>query len=216
MAQKQHRVTALIRRYVVALEARGIPVERVILFGSHATGRAQPWSDIDIAVISPKFDTMSLLERYEQLGLANCDLQAPLEVVGFSPIQVANCEPESFLAEILTTGREVPLRMAKTVAKHFGNADARQQPMKQLVIEYPEGLPGLLKLSEGEFAAEIRFLAAAKLYEMGRLSSGKAAEMAGIGRVEFLHKLRTYGFHAINLDDEQIEAELKAAAELPQ
>ncbi len=86
--------------------------------------------------------------------------------------------------------------------------------MKQLVIEYPEGLPGLLKLSEAEFAAEVRFLAAAKLYEMGKLSSGKAAEMAGMGRVEFLHKLGAYGFYAINLSDEQIEAELQAAAEL--
>jgi predicted HTH domain antitoxin len=86
--------------------------------------------------------------------------------------------------------------------------------MKQVVIEYPEGLPGLLKLSDQQFAAEVRFLAAAKLFEMGKLSSGKAAEMAGIGRVEFLHKLGPYGFPAINLDDEQIGAELRAAAEL--
>jgi hypothetical protein len=89
-----------------------------------------------------------------------------------------------------------------------------RKPMKQLVVEYPEELPGLLKLSEREFAAEVRFLAAAKLFELWKLSSGKAAEMAGIGRVEFLHKLGAYGFHAINLDDEQIDAELKAAAEL--
>jgi len=61
---------------------------------------------------------------------------------------------------------------------------------------------------------EVRFLAAAKLSELGKLSSGKAAAMAGLGRVEFLHKLGVYGFPAINLDDEQIEAELKAAAEL--
>jgi predicted HTH domain antitoxin len=86
--------------------------------------------------------------------------------------------------------------------------------VKQVVIEYPEGLPGLLKLSEAQFAAEVRFLAAAKLFEMGKLSSGRAAEMAGIGRVEFLYKLGAYGFHAINLDDEQIDAELKATAEL--
>jgi hypothetical protein len=38
--------------------------------------------------------------------------------------------------------------------------------------------------------------------------------MAGLGRVEFLHKLGAYGFYAINLHDEQIAAELNAAAEL--
>jgi uncharacterized protein len=110
MAQTRRQITTLIRRYIAALEARGIPVERVILFGSHASGHPDEWSDIDIAVISPKFDTLSLLERYEQLGLANRDLHAPLDVVGFSSAQVADCEPESFLAEILRTGVDVPMR----------------------------------------------------------------------------------------------------------
>jgi predicted nucleotidyltransferase len=109
MAQEQRQLTTLIRRYVAALEARGIPVERVILFGSHASGRFDECSDIDIAVISPKFETLSMLERYEQLGLANVELQAPLDVVGFSPTQVTHCEPESFLAEILRTGIDVPI-----------------------------------------------------------------------------------------------------------
>ena len=86
--------------------------------------------------------------------------------------------------------------------------------MKPLIVEYPEELPGLLKMTEEQFAVEVRFLAAAKLFELGKLSSGKAAAMAGFGRVEFLHKLGGYGFHAINLYDEQIDAELNAAAEL--
>ena len=113
MAQSRRQITTLIRRYVAALEGRGIPIERVILFGSHASGHPDEWSDIDIAVISPQFDTLSLLERYEQLGLANRDLHAPLDIVGFSPSQVAQCEPESFLAEILRTGVEVPVHPHK-------------------------------------------------------------------------------------------------------
>jgi hypothetical protein len=64
-------------------------------------------------VISPQFDALSLLERYEQLGLANRDLHAPLDIVGFSPSQIAQYEPESFLAEILRTGMEVPVRPCK-------------------------------------------------------------------------------------------------------
>jgi hypothetical protein len=69
-------------------------------------------------------------------------------------------------------------------------------------------------MTEEQFAAEVRFLAAAKLFELGKLSSGKAAIMAGLGRVAFLHKLGEYGFYAINLQDEQVQAELNAAAEL--
>jgi hypothetical protein len=87
--------------------------------------------------------------------------------------------------------------------------------MKPLPVEYPEELPGLLKMTEEQFAAEVRFLAA-KLFELGKLSSGKAAAMAGLGRVAFLHKLGEHGFYAINLHDEQIDAELRAAAELLQ
>ena len=122
----RRQITTLIRRYVAALEARGIPVERVILFGSHAAGHAQEWSDIDIAVISPKFDALSLLERYEQLGLANRELQAPLDVVGFSPSQVAHCEPGSFLAEILRTGVTIPLRQrGSIVSQRKGQNRAR-------------------------------------------------------------------------------------------
>jgi predicted nucleotidyltransferase len=115
MSETRRQITTLIRRYVAALEARGIPVERVILFGSHAAGRPQEWSDIDIAVISPKFDELSLVERYEQLGLANRELQAPLDVVGFSPSQVAHCESGSFLAEILKTGINIPLRQRGSI-----------------------------------------------------------------------------------------------------
>lgn len=109
MAQPRPQIGTLIRRYVAALEARGIPVERVILFGSHASDQARAWSDIDLAVISPKFESLSLLERYEQLGLANRDLQAALDVVGFSPSQVGQREPGSLLDEILQTGIDVPL-----------------------------------------------------------------------------------------------------------
>ena len=86
--------------------------------------------------------------------------------------------------------------------------------MKSLVVEYPEELLGLLKMTEEQFATEVRFLAAAQLFELGKLSSEKAAAMAGLGRVEFLHKLGAYGFSAINLHDEQITAEVNAAAEL--
>ncbi|MBN1933130.1 MAG: UPF0175 family protein [Anaerolineae bacterium] len=86
--------------------------------------------------------------------------------------------------------------------------------LKETVVTYPQGVPQLLKMSDAEFARELRFLGAAKFYELGRLSSGKAAELAGMGRVEFLLALKRVGVPAINLRDEEIEAEIRAAFEL--
>lgn len=85
---------------------------------------------------------------------------------------------------------------------------------KQAIVTYPEGVPQILKMSDAEFVEELRFLAAAKLYELGRLSSGKAAQLAGMARVEFLRALARIGVPAINLRDEEIEAEVHAAREL--
>jgi predicted HTH domain antitoxin len=85
---------------------------------------------------------------------------------------------------------------------------------KQTMISYPAGLPQLLKLSDLEFARELRFLAAAKLFELGRLSSGKAARLAEMDRVSFLYELARIGVPAINLRDEEIDAEIRAAREL--
>lgn len=86
--------------------------------------------------------------------------------------------------------------------------------VKQAVVSYPAGIPQILKLSDREFAREMSFLAAAKLYELGRLSAGKAAELAGMERLPFLYELDRIGVPAINLRDEEVEAEIEAAKDL--
>ena len=63
---------------------------------------------------------------------------------------------------------------------------------RQIVIEVPEKVLLAEKSDEVAFARELRILAAVKLYELGRLSSGRAAELAGMPRVEFLLSLGRY------------------------
>jgi len=84
----------------------------------------------------------------------------------------------------------------------------------EMRIPIPEGLPEALKMSEAEFTAEARLLLAAKLYELGRVSAGMAAELAGLDRLAFLASLARYGVPAINLRDEEVEKELEAARRL--
>jgi predicted HTH domain antitoxin len=63
---------------------------------------------------------------------------------------------------------------------------------RQIVIDVPEMVLLAEKTDEIGFARELRMLAAVKLYELGRLSSGRAAELAGVPRVEFLLELGRY------------------------
>ncbi len=59
-------------------------------------------------------------------------------------------------------------------------------------IDVPEKVLLAEKTDAVAFVREMRILAAVKLYELGRLSSGRAAELAGIPRVEFLMGLGRY------------------------
>ncbi|HEY4562575.1 MAG TPA: UPF0175 family protein [Thermoanaerobaculia bacterium] len=78
-----------------------------------------------------------------------------------------------------------------------------------LTIEYGEDLLFSLGLSEQQFLEEARFLLAAKLYELGRLTSGQAARLCGKGRVDFLLSLPRVGVSISNLREEDASSEIE-------
>lgn len=80
-----------------------------------------------------------------------------------------------------------------------------------LTIEYGDDLLFRLGISREQFSDEAKFLLAAKLYELGRLTSGEAAQLAGKSRVEFLFELSETGLPMSNLREEGLTAELAFA-----
>jgi predicted nucleotidyltransferase len=50
-------VVTVVRKYLQLLQQHGIAVRCGVVFGSQVTGKTHAWSDIDLLVVSPCFDT---------------------------------------------------------------------------------------------------------------------------------------------------------------
>jgi len=67
-----------------------------------------------------------------------------------------------------------------------------------LQVDFPMELAVVLRMQEGEFGEEIKRLALVKLFELGKISSGKAAQILGITRIAFFDVLAKYGVDIYN------------------
>lgn len=76
---------------------------------------------------------------------------------------------------------------------------------RRIVIDVPEIILLAEKIDEAGFG-ELRVLAAVKLYELGGLSSGRTAELAGMSRVEFLLALESYRICPLDLELNDLES----------
>lgn len=80
---------------------------------------------------------------------------------------------------------------------------------KELRIKYPDGFEQAIHLTKEEMEQHIRLMAALKMFELGKLSSGKAAELAGMSRVEFFEVCGRYHVSIFNYPPEELEQEIK-------
>ena len=83
--------------------------------------------------------------------------------------------------------------------------------MPEIKLSLPDEALVALKRTPGEIAEEIRLAAAMKLYELGRLSSGAAAALAGVPRVVFLAKLADYGIATFKMSADELAEDLSRA-----
>ncbi len=83
--------------------------------------------------------------------------------------------------------------------------------MTQLTLEVPESAFATLHQAPKEFAQEMRVAAAVKWYELGRISQGRAAEIAGLTRAAFIDALSRYRVSPFQYTAEELIEEMRDA-----
>ncbi len=81
--------------------------------------------------------------------------------------------------------------------------------MHALSLPYPDDLLVTSGKSPQALEKELVFLLAVKLFELHRLSLGKAAKFCNMNKLQFMFELGRLEIPVINLDDDQIADELK-------
>jgi predicted nucleotidyltransferase len=107
MVKTRSQIATAVRRYAKELQRLGIPVERILLYGSYRTGAPGPDSDLDLAVFSEAFGAPDYREFSGILSEAKWNSEPMIEAIGFHPSVLEHVEPISFLHEIVSTGEEV-------------------------------------------------------------------------------------------------------------
>lgn len=83
--------------------------------------------------------------------------------------------------------------------------------MGEITLSVPDDLDLALNVQPDAVPHELLLAAAVKLFEMGKISSGKAAELAGMPKPLFLTRLAVLGVSACTLSAEEIAAEIPCA-----
>jgi len=102
-------VLRIIKKYLRAVAGRGIPVKAGVLFGSYATGKMHQWSDIDLLVISPRFDRKYKRKDIDLLWHVAADVDSRIEPIAVGERQFRESKDSYIIVEARRDGRIIPL-----------------------------------------------------------------------------------------------------------
>ncbi|NPV29504.1 MAG: UPF0175 family protein [Firmicutes bacterium] len=85
--------------------------------------------------------------------------------------------------------------------------------MKQVAVNIPDEVVTFLGFKEKDLSRELLVRFAVTLYGEGRVSLGKAAEIAGLSYADFMELLAEYGL-GINYGVEDLEEDLRTLREI--
>jgi predicted nucleotidyltransferase len=105
MVKNLSEVRKIVNEYKKELKRHNIRINKIILYGSYARGSPKPYSDIDLVVVSKDLARFPLLKRQEFLAQLTMNIDAPLEVIGYTPQELKKAKDTIFGQIILKTGK---------------------------------------------------------------------------------------------------------------
>ena len=102
----------VINIFLTELKKRNIRPEEILVYGSYAKGTADEWSDIDLVVISKDFEAIPPVERLALLSHAAWPTGEAIEVLGYTPKEIAKNGKDSILWEEIQNNHKVLYKAA--------------------------------------------------------------------------------------------------------
>lgn len=107
MVKSISEIKKIIKEYKKELRRHNIRITNIILYGSYAKGNPKPYSDIDLIVVSPDLARFHPLKRQEFLAQLTMNIEAPLEVLGYTPEEIKKAD-DTILGQIIReTGKKL-------------------------------------------------------------------------------------------------------------
>jgi predicted nucleotidyltransferase len=107
MADK--RIVKSIQDYLQAVKQKGIPVKYGVLFGSYAKGQEHEWSDIDLLVVSPRYDRKWTRKDWAKLWLIAANTDVRIEPIPVGEKQYQQDDSSAIIDIARREGQIIPL-----------------------------------------------------------------------------------------------------------
>ena len=98
-----------VQKYLKYINDQGIPVSYGVLFGSYAKNKAHKWSDIDVLVVSPRFDENQTAEDHERLWMFAARTNKRIEPIPVGEKQYKDDKSSLILEVARREGQIIPL-----------------------------------------------------------------------------------------------------------
>lgn len=104
MALVSDEIVEKLKKFLNMVSNSGLHIERAIIFGSYAKGKAGKWSDIDVALVSKDFTGVRFYDR-KKLNRCLIKIDSRIETHPFRPEDFTR--DNLFVDQILKDGIEI-------------------------------------------------------------------------------------------------------------